>query len=206
MGHLAARSGYRSLVERLNRCPQGAPSSELLYQILEILFSPREAELVSRLPIKPFGVKTAARAWSVSEAEAREVLDRLASRAILLDLERNGTPLYVLPPPMAGFFEFSMMRLRGDVDQKRLGELFYEYINVEEDFIRDLLRARRAPSSVGCSSRSGRCRRRSPSGSSTTSGRARPCARRTGSRSASATAATRWSTSVGPARPAARSA
>jgi ferredoxin len=138
MAHLAARSGYRSLVERLNRSPQGAPSSELLYQILEILFSPREADLVSRLPIKPFGVKTAARAWSVSEAEAREVLDRLASRAILLDLERNGTPIYVLPPPMAGFFEFSMMRLRGDVDQKRLGELFYEYMNVEEDFIREL--------------------------------------------------------------------
>jgi ferredoxin len=138
MGHLAARSGYRSLVDRLNRCPQGAPPSEVLYQILEILFSPREAELVSSLPIKPFGLRTAARAWGVSETEAREVLDRLASRAILLDLERNGTPLYVLPPPMAGFFEFSMMRLRGDVDQKRLGELFYEYMNVEEDFIREL--------------------------------------------------------------------
>jgi ferredoxin len=36
---------------------------------------------------------------------------------------------------MAGFFEFSMMRLRGDVDQKLLGELFYQYLNVEEDFI-----------------------------------------------------------------------
>jgi Na+-translocating ferredoxin:NAD+ oxidoreductase RNF subunit RnfB len=31
-----------------------------------------------------------------------------------------------------------MMRLRGDVDQKVLGELFYEYCNVEEDFIREL--------------------------------------------------------------------
>jgi ferredoxin len=139
MAHLAARSGYRSLVERLNRCPQGAPPSELLYEILEILFSPREARLVSLLPIKPFGVRTAARAWSVSREEARHVLDGLASRAVLLDLERKGETLYVLPPPMAGFFEFSMMRLRGDVDQKRLAELFYEYINVEEDFILDLM-------------------------------------------------------------------
>ena len=31
-----------------------------------------------------------------------------------------------------------MMRIRGDVDQKRLAELFYEYLNVEEDFIREL--------------------------------------------------------------------
>ncbi len=46
--------------------------------------------------------------------------------------------VYTLPPPMAGFFEFSMMRLRGDVDQKVLGELFYQYMNVEEEFIRAL--------------------------------------------------------------------
>jgi len=39
---------------------------------------------------------------------------------------------------MAGFFEFSMMRTRGDIDQKALGELFYQYLNVEEDFIKAL--------------------------------------------------------------------
>ena len=43
-----------------------------------------------------------------------------------------------MPPPMAGFFEFSMMRVREDIDQKVLSELFYEYLNVEEDFIREL--------------------------------------------------------------------
>jgi ferredoxin len=39
---------------------------------------------------------------------------------------------------MAGFFEFSMMRVRGDIDQKVLSELFYQYLNVEEDFIKAL--------------------------------------------------------------------
>jgi ferredoxin len=39
---------------------------------------------------------------------------------------------------MAGFFEFSMMRTRGDIDQKALAELFYQYLNVEEDFIKAL--------------------------------------------------------------------
>ncbi|MEJ2700116.1 MAG: hypothetical protein P8Z70_10725, partial [Desulfuromonadales bacterium] len=42
------------------------------------------------------------------------------------------------PPPMAGFFEFSLMRVRGDIDQKVLSELFHQYINVEEDFIKAL--------------------------------------------------------------------
>ena len=39
---------------------------------------------------------------------------------------------------MAGFFEFSMMRVRGDADQQALAELYYDYINVEEDFCREL--------------------------------------------------------------------
>lgn len=138
MAHLAAREAYRQLIERLNRFPQGAPSSEVLYRILEILFSPREAELVARLPIKPFSPSTAAKAWAVSLAEAARTLERLAARAILLDIEHDGEPLYLLPPPMAGFFEFSLMRVRGDIDQRRLAELFYEYLNVEEDFVREL--------------------------------------------------------------------
>ncbi len=39
---------------------------------------------------------------------------------------------------MAGFFEFSMMRIRDDIDQELLAELYYEYLNVEEDFIKEL--------------------------------------------------------------------
>jgi formate hydrogenlyase subunit 6/NADH:ubiquinone oxidoreductase subunit I len=65
-------------------------------------------------------------------------LDDLADRAILLDMEEDGGQTYVLPPPMAGFFEFSLMRIRGDIDQKMLSELFYQYLNVEEDFIKAL--------------------------------------------------------------------
>ncbi len=138
MAHHAIKSGYQQLTDRLNRFPQGAPPSELLYRILEMLFSEKEAALVSLLPIKPFNAKQAARLWKISEAEARSVLERLADRAILLDMDQHGESVYVLPPPMAGFFEFSMMRLRGDLDQHVLGELFYQYLNVEEEFIKAL--------------------------------------------------------------------
>jgi ferredoxin len=134
MAHHTLRSGYTDLVERLNRFPQGAPPSEVLYHILELLFGEHEASLVARLPIKPFNVEKAARRWKTTIPDAQRVLDELASRAILLDVD--GT--YCLPPPMAGFFEFSMMRLRSDVDQKLLAQLFYQYLNVEEDFVKQL--------------------------------------------------------------------
>ena len=138
MAHHATRSGYARLVDRLNRFPQGAPPGETLNKILRLLFTEGEADLVASLPIKPFTAPDAARAWSLSEVDARRTLERLAGRGILLDIDDHGRSVYVLPPPMAGFFEFSMMRVRGDVDQKVLSELFYQYLNVEEDFIKAL--------------------------------------------------------------------
>lgn len=138
MSHIVAKSAYKSLEERLNRFPLGAAPTVTLYKILEMLFSEREAELVAQLPIKPFTAKKAAKIWGLSYGEALRVLDELAGRCILVDMETKGDKVYVLPPPMAGFIEFSMMRLRDDLDQHMLGQLYYEYMNVEEDFVKGL--------------------------------------------------------------------
>lgn len=138
MSHETVKEAYKSLVERLNRFPQGAPPSELLFKILAMLFSEKEAEYVSLLPIKPFTAKKAAKIWKTNLVESQKILDTLAGRGLLVDVEKNGELIYSLPPPMAGFFEFSMMRLRTDIDQKKLAELFYQYLNVEEDFIKTL--------------------------------------------------------------------
>jgi hypothetical protein len=138
VAHHSQPRAYDHLTRRLNRFPQGAPPSDLLLRILRLLFSEREAELVSQLPIRPFTARRAADLWHLREAAARRVLDALAERALLVDFERDGETRYVLPPPMAGFFEFSLMRVRGDIDQKLLSELFYQYLNVEEDFVREL--------------------------------------------------------------------
>jgi len=138
MAHLTTRSAYKNLVDRINQLPQGAPPSELLYKILEMLFTEKEAGFVASLPIKPFTAKEAAYLTKKSISETRNILDELSSKGILLDVEQNGQSVYSLPPPMAGFFEFSMMRIRNDIDQKVLAELFYQYLNVEEDFIKQL--------------------------------------------------------------------
>jgi len=138
MAHHTIKSSYSSLADRLNRFPQGAPPSDLLFKILKMLFSEKEAHLVSLMPIKPFTAKKASRIWKMDLTSTQKVLDKLAGRAILVDIEQNGESIYVLPPPMAGFFEFSLMRVRNDIDQKLLSELFYDYMNVEEDFIKEL--------------------------------------------------------------------
>lgn len=138
MGHLSARKGYNNLVARLNRFPQGAPPTETLYKILEILLDEREAELVSKLPIQKFTAEVAAKRWGLPLDESISILDRLARRTLLVDIYDGEQVYYILPPPMAGFIEFSMMRIRDDIDQHSLGQLLHQYMNVEEDFVREL--------------------------------------------------------------------
>ncbi|MGA2809260.1 MAG: 4Fe-4S dicluster domain-containing protein [Terracidiphilus sp.] len=138
MSHVTLKNSYTTLSDRLNLFPQGAPPSELLFRILEVLFTRDEAALVALLPIKPFNVAAAARVWKKPAAESRNILEGLASKGMLLDMEMHGEQIFVLPPPMAGFFEFSMMRLGNGYDQKLLAELYYQYLNVEEDFVRNL--------------------------------------------------------------------
>jgi len=138
MAHRTPRSSYLDLTARLNRFPQGATPSELLYQILALLFRPEEARLVAQLPIRPFTAAQAARIWKITPAQAEQQLTELADRALLVDMVQPDRTEYVLPPPMAGFFEFALMRVRSDLDQKLLAELYEQYISVEEDFIKAL--------------------------------------------------------------------
>ena len=138
MGHLTTKDAYKSLEERINWFTQGAPASETLYKILQVLYTEEEAKWVALLPVRPFTIKRAARVWGTTEAKAEKVLDHLCEKALLVDSEYHGIRKFVMPPPMAGFIEFALMRTRGDIDQKYLGELYYQYMNVEEDFVKDL--------------------------------------------------------------------
>lgn len=138
MGHLTTKDAYKNLEERINWFTQGAPPSESLYKILQVLYTEKEAKWVALLPVRPFTLKKAAKIWNTTEAKAEKLLDHLCEKALLVDSEYHGQRQFVMPPPMAGFIEFALMRTRGDIDQKYLSELYYQYMNVEEDFVKDL--------------------------------------------------------------------
>lgn len=138
MSHITPKS-YYDLQKRLDGAPQGAPSSDVLFKILEILFTEREAKLVTQLPYNYFTDKKASKIWKLPIEETRKILEELADKGILLDSSNNDIQRYVLAPPMAGFFEFSLMRTDGRFDRKILSELYYQYITKEDDFARQLL-------------------------------------------------------------------
>ena len=140
MAHRTIKSSYAELTERLNKFPQGAPPSAYLERILALIFSEEEARLASRLPIAPFKPPRPPREpGRPAAAEAERTLDEMAARALIVDASMDGKRLYFLPPPIAGFFEFSMMHGgRGGANHDALAELFEQYIHEEDDFMLDL--------------------------------------------------------------------
>lgn len=139
MGHHTAKDGYAQLAERLNQFPQGAPPTELLFKTLKVFVSEEDAALLAKLPIRPFSAERAAKGWKMSMKETVYNLERLSAKCLLIDAKTETGGHYVLPPPMAGFFEFSLMRVREDVDQKLLSQMFQKYVSEEEDFMRLLM-------------------------------------------------------------------
>lgn len=137
MAHMTSKS-YYNLQKRFDKAVQGAPASDTLFKILKILFTEEEAEYASVLPLNFFTAREAADRWGKPKKEAEKILDSLADKGLLLDIANGKHQAYFLAPTMAGFFEFSLMRTDGKFNRKVLSELFYQYLNVEEDFIKKL--------------------------------------------------------------------
>ncbi|MDP8223161.1 MAG: 4Fe-4S binding protein [Candidatus Lernaella stagnicola] len=129
MGHVTTKAAYLALQERLDKMPIGAPANRFLFEILAELFSEEEARVAAAVPMGLTSARRIAANADMDLAQAREVIDRLVEKGLLADLPRsNGSVSYFLNPTMVGFFEFTMMRVRTDIDQQRVGKLFHEYL------------------------------------------------------------------------------
>lgn len=140
MGHITSKN-YIKLQKRLNDAAQGAPASEDLFKILKFMFTEEEAELVSVLPLNMFSAETVSKIWRKELEETEKILNSLTGKNILLDFESKDKKLkaFILTPPMAGFFEFAMMRADGKYDHKILSELLYNYVNKNDYYIEKAL-------------------------------------------------------------------
>ena len=139
MGHLTPKT-YHRLQRRLDQAPQGAPASETLSRILEVFFTEEEAQVVSLLPIDLFTLDQAASLLKRPNTETKMILDTLADKRLLVDIATDGTQAYMTPFTFAGFFEFSLMRLDERFDKRLLSELYYQYFNVEDAFVRTIFK------------------------------------------------------------------
>jgi len=134
MGHLvnSKEEVYYALAERLNKNPVGVPVNEILMEILHRLYTVAEAEVGSKFPLFPMPLPDISAAVGLGVAELKKMLDAMADKGLVVDMDHQGEVYYMLSPVVVGFFEYTFMRVgREDVDLKEMSELFERYFNAE---------------------------------------------------------------------------
>jgi ferredoxin len=146
MGHLGRlKAEYHDLAERLQAGPVAYPEPDDpaarrgWQEILEILYTPEEAALAARLPVRPMSLeKLSARVGIPAEA-LRPRLEAMADKGLVMDLHhaRSGRTAWLLSPPVVGFFEYSLMRAADSVPKKRMADALHAYTSGDEAFARE---------------------------------------------------------------------
>ncbi len=134
MGHAASKSELGALQRRLDKNPIGAPAGRHLTAILEELFTSEECRLAAAMPMRFASAEKIAKIAGLEEKRAREVLAGMTRKGLVTDITRSsGRTVYLLNPTVIGFFEFSMMRVRDDIDQKALSRKIWRYIKEDPE-------------------------------------------------------------------------
>lgn len=135
MGHtVAPPRAYRLLQQRLDRNVTGAPDSPTFLRILQLLFTPAEADLARRIPTTFISLRRLARRAGVAEDRLADMVSHMAERGLVFDLEHDGKRYVALAPVVIGFFEFTFMRTRADYPMQELAQLFDQYFFERDEF------------------------------------------------------------------------
>lgn len=135
MGHIVAKDIYRQLGNTLDNSHVRMPWSPAMRAMLEALYTPEEAELITRMPYRPSKVERIARLSGVEERRLRRMLPEMCKKGLVCDMYDGGEYLYMISPFVIGFFEFSMMRVSGDIAPAKWAELFQAYMFGDRAFM-----------------------------------------------------------------------
>jgi Fe-S-cluster-containing hydrogenase component 2 len=132
MGHIVGKEIYYKLGDKIDSLPFRVKKNNALFNILKELYTPEEAELVVKMP---YGLSTTDQIEKAVRLDKKLIssnLESLAKKGLVMDFW-IGEQYYYMPSPIAvGFFEFTMMRAKDNLDAKKWAKLFYEYMNDKE--------------------------------------------------------------------------
>lgn len=148
LGHLGnIKNEFNNLSKRLNKNVVGfpEPENEVAHEgwlrILELLYTPEEADLGSKLPCFPASLEVISKNSNMSVEHLKPILDGMADKGIVMDLINPLTQevLYSLSPPIYGFLELTMMKLGdGIVSKQELANALSIYGGNSTDFIKEI--------------------------------------------------------------------
>jgi Pyruvate/2-oxoacid:ferredoxin oxidoreductase delta subunit len=141
MGHFHnTKAEYLALRRHVDQCVVGLPEAPGVYEVLKILFTEEEARLAVRLPLVPVKLERLAERLGEGAETLRPKLDRMADKGLVFDFIRpdNGDAYYFLAPPVVGFFEMALMKVRTDINQKAAARALHRYMYDQDDFTKSV--------------------------------------------------------------------
>jgi len=137
---------YRQLMDRLDHHPVSMPRPEDeralrgWRELLEVMYTPNEAALASRMPMIPTPLGRLAKRYDMPEEELQRQLEPLCEKGLVMDLvsPKTGKRKYLLAPPVVGFFEFSMMRAHDMFDKLSIAKAMDAYMHGDDTFAKEV--------------------------------------------------------------------
>ena len=120
------REIYRRLRDKLAVAPSGVPDGDKFLEILEILFTPEEAELALIVPFGPASLSNIVKSSRIEESKAKKLLTNMASKGLVYKFNLRGETMFLL----FGFetlYNYPFKYKSSDLDKTRLVSLWREY-------------------------------------------------------------------------------
>lgn len=120
---------YRRLGKKIDGLTVRTPWNETFHAVLRELYTPEEADIVVMMPFTLSSVDRIAKTTDIEKARVRNVLERLCTKGLVLDIwnERDSQYYYMPCPLVVGIFEFTMMRTGNGLNTKEWARLFHDY-------------------------------------------------------------------------------
>lgn len=134
MGHTVGKDLYRELARKIDGQTVRVPYNETLHSILTELYTPDEADLLVRMPYGLSTIDEIEKVTKIEHVKLQRLLEDLASKGLVMDLDAGGEYRYIISPLIIGIFEFTMMRTGGNLNTKEWAKLFHTYLNDKHTF------------------------------------------------------------------------
>ena len=134
MGHMVGKDFYREYARKLDGSQTRAPYDDKLLEILKTISSPKEVELLIKLPDSLKDLDELAKVTNLDKNQLSENLKILCQKGLVMDLHLNNRCYYIPSPFIIGIYEYSMMRMGPDAEIKKYAEVFHAYLNNKNFF------------------------------------------------------------------------
>jgi len=124
---MSDKEAYAGLIRHLRNWILGLPQSELLQPILELRFTPEEAEFLSGFPHKPHTMGQLSEIYGLPADDLLEIMLPMTRKGFIYRVEGRTAIRYSLPDPLFMFYRMPGWKGEDDTWNRELAPLINRY-------------------------------------------------------------------------------